>query len=231
MNDFNNQPTPRQINKGIRIHAGGVFLLGDLHIPEGADALVIFATGSGRSRNNPRCLRTARAIHLHGVGTLLCELLTDDEEINDQATAGFRNDAKLMAERLLNVTQWALNEPETKNLRLGYFGVYAGGAAALIAAARMGEKIHAVVSRSGRMDLAGRSLAEVTCPTLLIAGEKDAAGLKTQRDALEKMCCEKRLVEVRGASRLFGEPGKLDEMAELGGAWFEEHLRHHPFHH
>ena len=231
MKDFTNLAAPREVNKCIRIHADEVFLLGDLHIPEAADALVIFASASGRSRNNPRCLRTASAIRIHGIGTLLCELLTEEEEIEDQATEKFRDDAERMADRLVKVTQWAKTQPETKNLRIGYFGVYAGGAAALIAAARLGDEVHAVVSRSGRTDLATSYLPKVSCPTLLIAGENDPAGLQMNREALEHLRCEKRLTTVGGASRLFGEPGKLAEMAELGGEWFSEHLRHHPSHH
>lgn len=215
---------PWEIHKCVRVPAGGVFLLGEMHIPEECGSLVIFAFGGGRSRNNPRARHTAQVMRLHGIGTLLCELLTEEEEIEDEATEKYRHDADLLAGRLLELTQWASKEPDTRNLKLGYFGACAGGAAALIAAVRMDGKARAVVSRGGRMDLATHWLPQVTCPTLLIVGENDPLGLERNRSALGRLCCEKQLVTVPGASCLFGEPGKLDEMAELSARWFHEHL-------
>lgn len=212
------------INKCVRIPVGGLFLLGDLQIPEESVALVIFAYGSGRSRNSPRNRHAARVLRMHGIGTLICELLSEEEEIDDEATEKFRHDAELLAKRLLEVTRWVASQSETKHLPLGYFGACAGGAAAVIAAARKNAKVGALVSRGGRMDLAVKSLPRVKCPTLFIVGEKDTVGMELNREALARLQCTKQLVEVPGASHLFGEPGKLEEMAELSAEWFREHL-------
>lgn len=218
-------PSPvRGTNKCVRVPAGDVFLLGDLQIPEESNALVLFAYGSGRSRNNPRHRHKAQILRLHGIGTLLCELLTEEEEVDDEATENFRHDAELLAKRLIQVTEWATSQPETKGLPIGYFGAGAGGAAALIAAARLKAMVEAVVSRGGRMDLAVKALPKVKCPTLLIVGENDPVGLELNREGMQRLSCEKRLVEVSGATHLFGEPGKHEEMAELSAEWFHEHL-------
>ena len=218
------RPPIKGINKCVRIPVGGLFLLGDLQIPEESVALVIFAYGSGRSRNNPRNRHTAQVFRVHGVGTLLCELLSEEEEIEDEATEKFRHDAELLAERLVDVTRWVARQSETKHLPMGCFGACAGGAAAVIAAAHRTSRIGAVVSRGGRMDLAVKYLPRVKCPTLLIVGEKDIVGMELNREAMARMVCTKQLVEVPGASHLFGEPGKLEEMAELSAEWFREHL-------
>ena len=224
MNATNHRGPIKGINKCIRIPADDVFLLGDLQIPEESVALVVFAYGSGRSRNNPRNRHIARIFRSCGIGTLLCELLTEEEEVEDEATEKYRHDAKLLAKRLVEVTRWAASEPGIKNLPMGYFGACAGGAAALIAAARMKSKVGAVVSRGGRMDLAIKALPRVKCPTLLIVGGNDTVGLELNREALPRLTCPKRMVEVTGASHLFGEPGKLEEMAELSAGWFHLHL-------
>jgi len=218
------RPPIKEINKCVRIPVGGLNLLGDLHIPEESTALVIFAYGSGRSRNNPRNRHTAQVMRMHGLGTMMCELLSEDEEIEDEATEKFRNDAVLLAKRLVDVTHWVSRQPETKHLSVGYFGVCAGGAAAVIAAARKNSKVEAVVSRGGRMDLAVKSLPHVKCPTLLIVGEKDTVGKELNREAMARLANTKQLVEIEGATHLFGEPGKLDKMAELSAEWFREHL-------
>jgi pimeloyl-ACP methyl ester carboxylesterase len=222
---------PWEIHKCVRVPAGGVFLLGEMHIPEECSSLVIFAFGGGRSRNNPRARHTAQVMRLHGIGTLLCELLTEEEEIEDEATEKYRHDADLLARRLIDLTRWAAAEPDTHDLTLGYFGACAGGAAALIAASRMKGQVRAVVTRGGRMDLAIKCLPQVQCPTLLIVGENDPLGLELNRAALGNLSCEKRLVQVPGASYLFGEPGKLEEMANLGADWFAKHLRQGDNHH
>lgn len=223
-------PVIRRINKCVRIPAGEVYLMGDLQIPEESNELVLFAYGSGRSRNNPRNLHTARVLRAHGIGTLLCELLTEEEEMEDEATEHYRHDADLLAKRLVQVTEWAMAQPDLQDLRMGYFGACAGGAAALIAAARMKNRISAVVSRGGRMDLARKSLPHVKCPTLLIVGAMDAVGLELNREALPRLSGPKKMMEVAGASHLFGEPGKLAEMAELSAGWFRTHLRESPDH-
>ncbi len=220
-----NHPGPvKGINKCIRIPAGDVFLLGDLQIPEEAIGLVLFAHGSARSRNNPRNRHTARSLRSCGVGTLMCDLLTEEEEIEDEATEKYRHDANLLAKRLMEVTRWVAAEPDIKDFPMGYFGACAGGAAALIAAAKAKSKVAAVVARGGRMDLAVKVLPRVKCPTLLIVGGNDTVGLELNREALPRLTCPKQMVEVKGASHLFGEPGKLEEMAELSAGWFHKHL-------
>lgn len=218
------RPLIKGINKCVRIPVGDLFLLGDLQIPEEAVALVIFAYGSGRSRNNPRNRHAAQILRVHGIGTLICELLSEDEEVEDEATEKFRHDAELLSKRLMDVTRWVARQSETKHLPLGYFGACAGGAAAVIAAAHRNANVGALVSRGGRMDLAVKFLSRVKCPTLLIMGEKDTVGMELNREAMARLECTKKLIEVPGASHLFGEPGMLEEMAELSAGWFREHL-------
>lgn len=212
------------INKCVRIHADDVFLLGDLQIPLDAQAVVIFAIGSGRARNNPRCLHSARILRNKCIGTLICDLLTEEEEGDDEATENYRHDAELLAKRLIAVTKWVESEPDIAGLRIGYFGACAGGAAALIASTRLKGEVGAVVSRSGRMDLATKVLPRVVCPTLLIVGENDTVGQELNREAMRHLVCEKELKVISGASHLFGEPCKLEEMAELSADWFRNHL-------
>ena len=222
MNSIQSKATG-EISKCVRIAAGGVFLLADLQVPEESTALVIFAH-DGRCRNHLRCQHMARIFRERGLGTLLCDLLTDEEAGDDDATAKYRNDANILAKRLVAVTKWATAYPDIEDLRIGYFGSNSGGAAALIAAARIPDKVGAVVSRGGQMDLATQSLPEVTCPTLLIVGEDDAQGIEMNREALPHLGGEKQLLVVPGASHWFGEPGKLEAMARLSAGWLRGHL-------
>lgn len=217
-------PVENAINTCVRIPAGDVHLLGDLQIPEESTTLVIFADGRGRSRHNPRCRHTAQLMRNHGIGTLICELMSESEEMENKEAEDDCNNAELLAKRLIDVTQWAAHQKETGNLRIGYFGACAGAAAALIAANKLKDKVHAVVSRSGRTDLAIDVLARVKCPTLLIVGDDDTVGKELNREALKLLRCEKELHEVAGASHLFGEPGKIEEMSELSAKWFLSHL-------
>jgi dienelactone hydrolase len=214
----------KAINKCVRIHADDVFLLGDLQIPEESHAIVIFAFGTGRTRNNPRCLHAARLLRNKGIGTLICDLLTEEEEGDDEATENYRYDAELLAKRLVAVTKWVERDPDTAGLRIGYFGACAGGAAALIASTLLKNEVGAVVTRGGRMDLATKVLPRVTCPTLLIVGENDTVGQELNREAMRHLVCEKELKVIPGASYLFGEPCKLEEMAQLSADWFRDHL-------
>lgn len=223
MNSIQNRPV-RAINQCVRIHAEDAFLLGDLQIPERATSLVIFSCCSGRSRNNPRNLHAARLIREKGIGTFICDLLNEEEELEDEATEAYRHDAEFLARRLMAVTKWVASAPDTRDLHLGYLGACAGGAAALIAAARMHEKIGAIVTRGARTDLASKALPRVKCPTLLVVGEDDTVGLELNREALPHLECLKELKVVPGASHLFGEPHKLEEMAMLGADWFLCHL-------
>lgn len=213
-----------EISKCVRISADEVYLLGDLQLPEESQAVVLFALDRGRSQNNPRNRHVARMMREKGLGTLLCDLLTEDEEAEDEVTGKYRYDAFFLARRLGAVTQWVTSQADTKGLRIGYYGACAGGAAALIAAARLRHKVGAIVSRGGRLDLAIRSVPRVTCPTLLIVGESDTVGIELNREALPHLGGEKELRVVPGASHLFGEPGKLESMALLSADWFRRHL-------
>jgi dienelactone hydrolase len=150
-----------------------------------------------------------------GLATLLVDLLTPDEETFDQRTAQLRFDIDLLAQRLIGATDWLTAHPDTRALRIGYFGASTGAGAALVAAAERPDVVGAVVSRGGRPDLAGRALAQVRAPTLLIVGGNDPQVIELNQAALELMRCEKQLVIVPGATHLFEEPGALDEVARL----------------
>ena len=165
-----------------------------------------------------------RAVFLDRWQRLLVDLLTPDEEAEDARTAQLRFDIRLLAERLVGATDWLAEYPDTRRLRLGYFGASTGAAAALVGAAVRAEVVGAVVSRGGRPDLAGRALALVRAPTLLIVGEADEYVIELNRAALAQLRCEKRLAIVPRATHLFEEPGALDEVARLAREWFERHL-------
>jgi putative phosphoribosyl transferase len=216
----------------VGIPAGDVILEGELNLPRDARGVVVFAHGSGSSRHSPRNQLVARAIRASGMGTLLFDLLTMEEESVDVFTHHLRFDIGLLAERLVNVIRW-LNKEESwikehakpHHLRPGYFGASTGGAAALVAAATLDESIGAVVSRGGRPDLAGRALAQVESPTLLIVGGRDEPVIALNQEAYAKLRCEKELRIVPGATHLFEEPGALDEVARLAAEWFQRHLQ------
>jgi pimeloyl-ACP methyl ester carboxylesterase len=210
--------------RGMAISAGPVTLFGDLTIPESASGLGLFAHGSGSSRHSSRNRFVAHELQRAGLATLLFDLLTPDEEQIDLRTRHLRFDIPLLALRLEAVTQWAEKMPMTRMLRPAYFGASTGGGAALVAAAQLGSKVAAVVSRGGRPDLAGPALPLVVAPTLLIVGGDDVAVIGLNRQALERMRCERRLVLVPGATHLFEEPGTLEEAARLAAAWFTLHL-------
>ena len=206
----------------MRIPCKAVTLEGDLLLPSGAPGLVLFAHGSGSSRHSPRNQFVARIIQESGNGTLLFDLLTAEEEIEDNITARLRFDINLLARRLAEATRWAMREiPEC---RIGYFGSSTGGAAALVAAAEMGSEIAAVVSRGGRPDLAGEALPKVKAPTLLIVGEYDDIVLGLNERACAELRCEKELTIVPRATHLFEEAGALEEVAHLAANWFHRHL-------
>lgn len=212
------------VNKYVRVPADNEFLLADLQVPYNSTSLVILAFDFGGSRNHPRARHIARVIRSYGLATLLCDLVTEDEEVEDEVTKRYSNNVSHLSKRLIAVTKWAMTHPDTKRLRMSYFGASTGGGAALIAAAKLGNRISAVVSRGGRLDLAASSLSHVACPALLIAGENDISGVKFAREAMERLRCEKELQIVPGASHLFGEPGKLESMAQLSATWLRRHL-------
>jgi len=218
----------------VQVSSGHISLEGDLGIPHQARGIVLFAHGSGSGRHSPRNRAVAQALRQAGLATLLIDLLTADEEAIDLRTSELRFDIGLLAGRLIGATNWLLQEPATAGLAIGYFGASTGAGAALIAAARLGDTIGAVVSRGGRPDLAGAALASVRAPTLLIVGGNDVPVIGLNELALEQLVgAEKRLVIVPGATHLFAEPGTLEEVSRLAAEWFTRHLgqtrgeRHH----
>jgi putative phosphoribosyl transferase len=208
----------------IYIQAGKAALGGNLSIPEGAAALVLFAHGSGSSRHSPRNQFVAGTLNKAGLATLLFDLLTPDEEEIDARTAELRFNISLLAERLVHATRWARQEKQTRDLRIGYFGSSTGGGAALVAAAEDPQDVGAVVSRGGRPDLAGDALPEVQTPTLLIVGGNDDIVIELNEQARDQMRCEVKLEIVPGATHLFEEPGALEQVADLASHWFSLHL-------
>ncbi len=204
----------------VIVNAGGVLLAGHLTVPQRPAGIVLFAHGSGSSRHSPRNHYVAAVLHRAGLGTLLFDLLTS-EEGSDRANVF---DIDLLARRLVDATRWLRRQPKFENLRVGYFGASTGAAAALWAAAEPGCDIVAVVSRGGRPDLAAPKLADVTAPTLLIVGGRDATVLNLNRAALARMCCETSLVVIPSATHLFEEPGTLAIVAETARDWFVRHL-------
>jgi len=209
----------------ISIPLAGMTLGGELHLPEDAPGIVLFAHGTGSSRHSPRNQYVARVIRQGGLGTLLFDLLTSGEEQAEASTGRLRFNIPLLAGRLIEVTRWALGEAAGVPLNAGYFGSSTGAAAALMAAADLGETIGAVVSRGGRPDLAAGALERVTAPTLLIVGGDDTAVLRLNEEACDRLVCEKELRIVAGASHLFEEAGALETVAGMAADWFVRHLR------
>jgi dienelactone hydrolase len=198
---------------------------GNLTVPKDSKGLVIFAHGSGSGRHSPRNQYVAEVLNKDGVATLLLDLLTEEEEKVDALTGEHRFNIELLADRLISVTDWILKQENTKKMILGYFGASTGAAATLIAADKRPDNISAIVSRGGRVDLSSKysSLNSVNCPTLFIVGEKDKQiiefnkkVLDTQLEKVEK----KKIVIIQGASHLFEEQGKLEEVAKKASGWF-----------
>jgi dienelactone hydrolase len=212
------------VEREVEVVAGGVRLEGTLAVPDGAQGLVIFAHGSGSSRHSPRNRYVAYTLRTAGLGTLLFDLLTEDEEAEDDETAALRFDIDFLARRLGQVTDWVFTHPELSHLRVGYFGSSTGAAAALVAAAARPEAIGAVVSRGGRADLAGGALQRVLAPTLLIVGGADGLVLDLNQRALEQLGAPKGLEVIPGATHLFEERGALERVAELAAGWFTRFL-------
>jgi putative phosphoribosyl transferase len=211
----------------VVIPVGDDAIAGDLVIPGQAHGIVLFAHGSGSSRHSPRNRLVAQELQKAGLATLLMDLLTTTEEGIDEATGGsLRFDIGLLAGRLEAASDWIRANPSTRRLSVGYFGASTGAAAALVAAAAEWHgKVAAVVSRGGRPDLAREALGVVRAPTLLIVGGDDRVVIELNREALDKLSCEKRLEIVPGATHLFEEPGALERVAELAVDWFLRHLK------
>ncbi len=213
------------VEREITIDTGKVRLKGTLALPAGAAGLVLFAHGSGSSRHSPRNRYVAQVLQAGGIGTLLFDLLTSEEEAVDQYSAELRFDIGLLAERLLGATQWVRKQAELRGLKLGYFGASTGAAAALVAAAKLPDEVSAVVSRGGRPDLAEDALDAVRAPTLLIVGGDDEPVIGMNRTAMARMRhAEKEIVIIPGATHLFEEPGKLEEVARIASEWFSRNL-------
>lgn len=208
----------------VTISAGGARLKGDLAVPPGALGVVLFAHGSGSSRLSPRNRFVAEALNSRGLGTLLIDLLTEEEAARDARTDELRFDIPLLARRLAAVSGWLRRRPEAAGLPLAYFGASTGAAAALVAAAACPEFVYAVVSRGGRPDLALEFLARVKAPTLLLVGERDPEVIGMNEAAASLMKAERRLEIVPDATHLFEEPGALESVARLGGDWLLSHL-------
>jgi putative phosphoribosyl transferase len=202
------------------LNIGGASLAGEIAIPNRPRGLVIFAHGSGSSRLSPRNRAVAATLQQAGFATLLFDLLTEHEERRRELVF----DIPLLARRLELVTRWAIAEPDTRGLPVGFFGASTGAAAALRAAAAAREVVRAVVSRGGRPDLAADRLAYVTAPTLLIVGSRDPEVLELNRSAAMMLRCPHRLAVVDGAGHLFSEPGTLETVARLASDWFADHL-------
>lgn len=196
-------------------------LTGDLTIPAGAEAIVIFSHGSGSSRKSARNQMVARRLQEHKMGTLLFDLLTEEEDKNYYN----RFNIELLTKRLVAVTKWLSGQKEAKNYRFGYFGASTGAASALKAAALLPQTC-AVVSRGGRPDLALDALGKVKAPVLLLVGSLDYDVIQLNEVAYEYLECEKKLKIIDGASHLFEEAGKLDLVADEAIEWFEKYLMH-----
>ncbi|HEV8130524.1 MAG TPA: dienelactone hydrolase family protein [Acidobacteriota bacterium] len=210
--------------QSVTVTSGEVHLEGEMNLPAGASGIVLFAHGSGSSRHSPRNKYVAQIIQQAGLGTLLFDLLTRQEEAIDLRTAHLRFNIDLLANRLVDATRWFRANEEIGHLNVGYFGSSTGGGAALVAAAALQNEIRAVVSRGGRPDLAGQALPQVKCPTLLIVGGHDEPVIRLNREAYARLECKKELKIVPGATHLFEEPGKLQQVAELAAGWFKKYL-------
>jgi len=205
----------------VQIPIDSTYLEGSLALPrQQVQGLVVFAHGSGSSRFSPRNNFVAHILQKAGIGTLLMDLLTEEEDAVYQS----RFNIDLLTERLLLATKWLQEQPRTKGLMIGYFVASTGAAAALKAAAAGDSKIGAVVSRGGRPDLAEEALTHVQSPTLLIVGGNDHVVIELNREAYARLKGKKQLVIVPGATHLFEEPGTLEEVARLATEWFKQHL-------
>jgi putative phosphoribosyl transferase len=198
---------------GVSVTADLVSLKGNLAIPQGAKGIVLFAHGSGSSCHSPRNRYVAQVLQKEKLATLLIDLLTLDEELIDMRTHHLRFDIGLLSSRLVGATDWLLQNPTTRHLKIGYFGANTGSGAALIAATERPEAVSAIVSRGGRPDLAGSALSRIQAPTLLIVGENDSPVLYMNEDALKYIPAQKQLTIIPGATHLFEEPGTLEKVA------------------
>jgi len=204
----------------ISIPLASVTLKGELVLPENALGIVVFSHGSGSSRFSPRNKMVAELIQQHGMGTLLFDLLTEQEDRIYEN----RFNIDLLVSRLIEATEWLMHNVETEEFPVAYFGASTGAASALRAAAYFEKKIKAVVSRGGRPDLALKALPMVTAPTLLIVGQLDVPVIQMNKQAFDQLLCIKEMKIIPGATHLFEEPGKLIEVAEMAISWYKEYI-------
>lgn len=203
----------------VEVPADSVKLKGEVVIPSGSEVIVLFSHGSGSSRLSPRNNHVALKLHEKNLGTFLFDLLTEEEDEMYEN----RFDIDLLTERLLIMSRWLLKQPFAKDKAIAYFGASTGAASAIKASLKMDDKIHAIVSRGGRVDLAMDALEKIHTPTLLIVGGNDYIVLDLNKEAFSKMKCEKELLIVDGATHLFEEPGMLDKISESAANWFLKH--------
>ncbi len=212
------------ISELVHIPDGPAIIEGMLEVPANAQGIVLFAHGSGSSRLSPRNNYVAKVLRQAGIGTLLMDLLT----VQEDKTYETRFDIALLTRRLGVATAWLKHDPRVKDLALGYFGASTGAAAALQAAAKMGSAVSALVSRGGRPDMAGaEALRQVSAPTLLLVGGWDDVVIDLNQAAYDVMTCKKELSIIPGATHLFEEPGTLEEVARQATAWFDRHFKTH----
>lgn len=215
-------PPPNTLLTTVKIPAGYVDLEGELELPPYAPGVVLFAHGSGLGKAHDQYL--ASVMREAGLGTLQLDLLTKKEMQQDARTSALRVEIDLLALRLISVTRWLEKQKAARGLKIGYFGASTDGAATLIAAAELGDRIAAVVSRGGRPDLVGNVLHEVRSPTLFVVGGYDDLVLCLNDEAYGKLCCKKDFRVIPCATHHFEEPGKLDQVAQLSTHWFNRHM-------
>jgi len=210
-----------EIKKTISIQTDSVFIKGDLTIPQNAPGIVVFAHGSGSNRLSPRNNYVAKILNKNNLATLLIDLLSEKETSSYDKIS----DMNFLSQRLIEVTSWLKENEETKELKTGYFGASTGAAAAIKAAVKNQNKISAIVSRGGRVDLADFQLSQIESPILLIVGENDGFVVELNEQAFQKINCTKELSLVPNASHLFQEPGTLEEVARLTTQWFIKYFK------
>lgn len=219
------EPSEQQdVGELVHVSVDSATVEANLSIPEEAEAIVLFAHGTGSSRHSPRNNFVAGKLREGGLATLLIDLLTPEEKRIDRRTRRVRFDIDRLAQRVVGAADWLMDQPEMEGLNVGFFGSSTGAAAALIAATERPNIARAVVSRGGRVDMAEAVLDEVEAPTLFIVGGRDNQVLSLNRQALARLETEKDLKIVEGAGHLFEEPGALDEVARLAREWFQRHL-------
>jgi pimeloyl-ACP methyl ester carboxylesterase len=208
----------------VQIPVDSMHLEAEWIMPPNASGIVIFAHGSGSSRHSRRNQFVASVLHESGIGTVLLDLLTRQEERRDAADGQLRFDIEMLTNRLITAVRWVEDHPAAHDQPIGLFGASTGAAAAIAAASILGERISAVVSRGGRPDLAYEHLRHVTAPTLLIVGERDDAVVRLNKEASQHLRCLKKLSIIPGATHLFEEPGALEKVSSLAAGWFKKNL-------